>query len=429
MTNATGYSDTDVRLPENTFAREGYVFIGWSTSPDGEVKYYDRDIFQIGTSSSYTLYAVWQDYTGYIPISSAEDLVNIKNALSAKYYLTCDIDMTGIEWKSIGTTKTPFVGVLDGNGYVVYNLLQNSNANIYSHNNMSGTDWYMAHSYAVGLFGVNRGQILNLTLLNANMSIICDQEIDADNHYRFSYYAGILCGQNYGMIDNCYVQGNIYSSGDASNNRYLGGVAGTLSADGVIKNTVVNVSIKNNAGYSANINDIACYYPENIVNSGKDAVTIWQAAKYVSYFVEDLTIYQRINGNEAVYLYNIFYHKPGYTFGGWALTEGGEKVYDGGDEFYFEEGQNKITLYPVWLPHKIVFDPNGGSGVMEALVVEPGTSVELPNCSFNAPNGYYFVGWSTEKGGEVEYTAGQQFTMPSEDIFTVTLYAVWAAIE
>lgn len=429
MTNATGYSDTDVRLPENTFAREGYVFIGWSTSPDGEVKYYDRDIFQIGTSSSYTLYAVWQDYTGYIPISSAEDLVNIKNDLSAKYYLTCDIDMTGIEWKSIGTTKTPFVGVLDGNGYVVYNLLQNSNAYIYSHNNMSGTDWYMAHSYAVGLFGVNRGQILNLTLLNANMSIICNQEIDADNHYRFSYYAGILCGQNYGMIDNCYVQGNIYSSGDASNNRYLGGVAGTLSADGVIKNTVVNVSIKNNAGYSANINDIACYYHENIVNSGKDAVTIWQAAKYVSYFVEDLTIYQRINGNEAVYLYNIFYHKPGYTFGGWALTEGGEKVYDGGDEFYFEEGQNKITLYPVWLPHKIVFDPNGGSGVMEALVVEPGASVELPNCSFNAPNGYYFVGWSTEKGGEVEYTAGQQFTMPSEDIFTVTLYAVWAAIE
>ena len=66
---------------------------------------------------------------------------------------------------------------------------------------------------------------------------------------------------------------------------------------------------------------------------------------------------------------------------------------------------------------------------MEALVVEPGTSVELPNCSFNAPNGYYFVGWSTEKGGEVEYVAGQQITMPSEDIFTVTLYAVWAAIE
>ena len=429
MTNATGYSDLDVRLPANAFVRDGYAFIGWATSPNGELVYYDRDIFPMGTNSSYTLYAIWRDYTGYIPISSAEDLLNIKNELGAKYYLTCDIDMAGMDWKSIGTTESPFTGIFDGNGHIIYNLSQNSNTSIYSQSNMSGLDWYISHSYAVGLFGVNSGQILNLTLLNTNISIICDREIDADNHYRYSYYAGILCGQNYGTIDNCYVQGNIYSSGDASNSRYLGGVAGTLSADGIIKNTVVNVSIKNNAGYSANINDIACYYTENIVNSGKDAVTIWQAAKYVSYFVEGLTIYQRIYGNEIVELYNIFYHKPGYTFGGWALEENGEKVYDGGDEFYFEEGQNEITLYPVWLPHKIVFDPNGGSGVMEALVVEPGTSVELPNCSFNSPNGYYFVGWSTEKDGEAEYTAGQQFTIPSEDIFTVTLYAVWTAIK
>ena len=54
---ATG---TKATLPANTFTRTGYTFLGWSTTPGGEVEYTDGAEYVMGTESSYTLYAVWQ---------------------------------------------------------------------------------------------------------------------------------------------------------------------------------------------------------------------------------------------------------------------------------------------------------------------------------------------------------------------------------
>lgn len=62
-------------------------------------------------------------------------------------------------------------------------------------------------------------------------------------------------------------------------------------------------------------------------------------------------------------------------------------------------------------PHQIVFDANGGSGTMDALIVEPNTSIEVPNCNFTAPSGFYFVGWTVTEGSDAEYVAGQLFTI------------------
>jgi uncharacterized repeat protein (TIGR02543 family) len=52
-------SDTDKKLDENEFYRNGYNFLGWAESPDGEIKYKDSEIFNIGISPSVTLYAKW----------------------------------------------------------------------------------------------------------------------------------------------------------------------------------------------------------------------------------------------------------------------------------------------------------------------------------------------------------------------------------
>ena len=68
------------------------------------------------------------DFTGYTPISSADDLLALMNSTSAvtgKYYLTKDIDLTGKtqspigepNGKSFGTASSP--AVFDGNGYTV----------------------------------------------------------------------------------------------------------------------------------------------------------------------------------------------------------------------------------------------------------------------------------------------------------------------
>ena len=52
------------QLTENAFTREGYTFLGWSTSPDGEKVYSDKEY--ITTTSDITLYAVWKPHTYYV---------------------------------------------------------------------------------------------------------------------------------------------------------------------------------------------------------------------------------------------------------------------------------------------------------------------------------------------------------------------------
>lgn len=445
MANATGYSDSDVRLPANNYTYNGYEFIGWSDSADGRVLYYDRDLYHMGTNSSYMLYALWKpakvdsDLNGYTAIYTAEDLDAIRNNLSGNYYLAADINLDGVEWEPIGTTDNPFTGTFDGCGHAILNMNNVKLATLYYNDRAIGIHatgstatqyYYTVANYGAGLFGYNSGTIKNLDVIHLDITVQCsynNNDVDNSSRRTWRYYAGGVSAYSNGIIENCYTDGTILLSSNSDNHRYSGGVVGCVGNEGNILNCRANVSISSvRAGYLGPI-----FGDTGVAKHTEELATpIVESVNIIKYATTSGTYAtQWVPGRSIVNLYSAVEKRDGYTFGGWALIEGGEKVYDAGDEFYFEEGQNEITLYPVWLPHKIVFDSNGGSGAMEALVVEPNTSVALPNCSFNSPSGFYFVGWSTEKGGEAEYVAGQQFTMPSEDIFTVTLYAVWAAIE
>ena len=347
--------------------------------------------------------------------------------------------MDGVEWEPIGTTDNPFTGTFDGCGHAILNMNNVKQATLYYNDRAIGIHatgstatqyYYTVANYGAGLFGYNSGTIKNLDVINLDITVQCSyNNNDVDNSSRriYRYYAGGVCAYSNGVIENCYADGIILLNRDINNHRYSGGVVGSVGNRDNVLNCRANVSISSvRAGYLGPIfgNTAVAKHTEELATPIVESVNIIRYATTSGTYAT-----QWVPGRSIVNLYSAVEKRDGYTFGGWALTEGGEKVYDAGDEFYFEEGQNEITLYPVWLPHKIVFDSNGGSGAMEALVVEPNTSVALPNCSFNSPSGFYFVGWSTEKGSEAEYVAGQQFTMPSENIFTVTLYAVWAAIE
>jgi len=51
--------NTSANLTTNTFTKEGYTFIGWAITTDGEVTYSDDDSYEMGTEDV-TLYAVWR---------------------------------------------------------------------------------------------------------------------------------------------------------------------------------------------------------------------------------------------------------------------------------------------------------------------------------------------------------------------------------
>ncbi len=81
----------------------------------------------------------------------------------------------------------------------------------------------------------------------------------------------------------------------------------------------------------------------------------------------------------------------GKVFKGWALEKDGEVV----GETYNVTGET--TFYAIWgdPDYTVEFNSNGGSGEMTS--VETNGEYALPECTFTAPEGKIFKGWSTSK--------------------------------
>ncbi|MBQ4510256.1 MAG: InlB B-repeat-containing protein [Clostridia bacterium] len=60
MAILTLYTDETAVLSKNIFKRQGYTFIGWSTTPNGDVEYIDSAVYKMGPKDT-TLYAVWDE--------------------------------------------------------------------------------------------------------------------------------------------------------------------------------------------------------------------------------------------------------------------------------------------------------------------------------------------------------------------------------
>ncbi len=142
---------------------------------------------------------------GYIGIYTAEDLDNIRNDLSGKYILMNNIDLSSHEnWSPIGTSETPFSGELNGNGYVVENMIITA---------------VQVEQLNAGLFGyIKNATVKNLTIKNCKIDVSADKGVNA----------GLVCAEAKGsVILNCKTYGSV----DAKSGGYLcaGGVAGSIS--------------------------------------------------------------------------------------------------------------------------------------------------------------------------------------------------------
>ena len=120
-----------------------------------------------------------------------------------------------------------------------------------------------------------------------------------------------------------------------------------------------------------------------------------------------------VNGGEYAIPECAFTAPEGMVFKGWATAADGA-VIDGKAILAAD-----TTFYAIWTPitYTVSFNRNGGSGKMfdaEGIVGE----YTLPECTFTAPAGKVFKGWSVEKGGEV---VGATYNVTGE----MTFYAVW----
>ena len=105
----------------------------------------------------------------------------------------------------------------------------------------------------------------------------------------------------------------------------------------------------------------------------------------------------------------------GYTFAGWTPSQ------------ITADMTGAQTVRAAWTAngYSIAYNPNGGSGTMEATAATYDSEATVAANGFTWA-GYVFAGWATNATGQVIYEAGQPVTnLTAQSSGVVTLYAVW----
>ncbi len=208
-----------------------------------------------------------------VEISTEEQLFAIGNNLSGKYILKNDITLTR-QWNALGSADNPFEGILDGNGFTIYNMelasnlvsvddtsieymvgmfgvlsgtVRNLNINPLLVNidssKIAQTDYMSLKSsnpqvtdfdIHIGFVGLNKGNIRNVTV-NADYTVIPDCETSRIR-------IGGIAGKSNDEITDCTVNGEIKTQ---NRDGYIraGGVAGYVSSNGIIQKSRANIHI------------------------------------------------------------------------------------------------------------------------------------------------------------------------------------------
>lgn len=287
---------------------------------------------------------------------------------------------------------------------------------------------------------------------------------------RLDYYFGLICGQNNGIIEECSAYENILLSGNVSHIHYtynqwgysshtvfyFGGLAGQnysivrncFVCSNIIDNVVTttkdfndNPRIGNedfyhrvygvfgfsgesttNIHYFGEMDAIASDSKAKIIQDEQDSILT--GTKIIKYVIGDKIIYQQFESHEAKKALQINFDMDGYQLIGWSLEKNGELFYTLDDYVQIPGNTNSLILYAVLLKEEInlTFDANGGTGTMNSKIVYADTEITLPSCTFVAPDGYHFAGWSDTQDGEIKYLDGANYTSNG---INATLYAIW----
>ncbi len=114
----------------------------------------------------------------------------------------------------------------------------------------------------------------------------------------------------------------------------------------------------------------------------------------------------------------------GKQFKYWASNrEGNAPIYQQDDTFTVT---SETTLYAIWEDAPvsqvtISFNANGGTGTMDAVTVDLGSSTTLAKCAYTR-SGYVFAGWNTKADGTGSSFADGASVTPGTNM---TLYAKW----
>lgn len=205
-----GIADKDAA---DRFAAKSYTYP--SLNGVGSAAAREVEVYNFSTDST----PDWQEFKY---IETVEDFRKIDDDLSGNYVLAQNIDFGGNSYRPIAyKSGTSFTGKFSGNGHTISNISVNYDDDL------------------VGLFGTNKGLIMNLAVSgevtgeeyiggicakNEGTIYSCffDGEVKQSATTQRKGKVGGICGTNYAIISNCF------NSADVSGKDYIGGICGEM---------------------------------------------------------------------------------------------------------------------------------------------------------------------------------------------------------
>ena len=286
-------STKEIGVAKATTYSKYYVFKGWFTSATGGIQIAYASGKLVSSVSGYTdsngkwnriipgtvtLYAQWaQSYVGYTYIETPDEVVNlISKNLAGNYVLIKDIDMKGKTPASIGTSSTPFSGIIDGDGHKLTNLTISVSADMNSNRaygfvnyltgtirnlTISGAKYSVEANNSTGVKSTrltilgpfagdvwSKGVVENCTTTNSEINCYARSDHGPDSQWKFVFVGGVV-GSSTGKIRNCSVSDSkITGTGAVKyDGQYVeasvGGVAGYLKGGSITGCKTNNVTV------------------------------------------------------------------------------------------------------------------------------------------------------------------------------------------
>lgn len=415
-------------LPSNTFAKSGYILIGWSSSSSGAVQWHPGQ--EMTVSSNKTVNAVWQDltYDGVIRLGGASkgdsfEAPVIQSAIGGVVDLPLSDDTAYVLMKEVvnrssikytlsvshcGTVKSSEATRAGTTISADWLTLDISNGGGFTFSGSPTGNGVYAIDVSMKTKGLG-GSLGDLDDLLLRWYVVVPVSADSQPVLVFDMDGGsgsvgpmtgpagtavVLPSYTDGSGDQISKRGYTLvgweiPDGRGSRSVYALGSLYTMAFDAVVKAKWVS--------------------DPNVLVYSLDGGSLANVQAYV------------VHDGSSVTLRDSGVSKTGYIFIGWRPMQDHQISYAPGltiesfgsyymEAYFVPEGTILST---------VTFDPNGGQGTVFSQQVEPGMYVKLPTDLCMVRDGYSFVGWSESSDGDV---IGYEDHLIEGDI---TLYAVW----
>ena len=414
-----GHDMPTINLP----TRDGYAFGGYFTARNGEGdQYYNADGTSTRTwniANNATLYAKWTVIPHIVTSEMSGEWASGTYNVTSNVTIDGTVTITGDVILNInsGCTLNIANGHIDAysnqssltfNGPGTLSVAEEINANTF---NMTDGILSVATNLDANTFNMTGGTI------NAAMSIGVGGTISGGTIETGSLYIASL------VIDAT----NSHSISIKADNYYWaygGGCSLTING------TLYYAGNTELTGTFNNSNDLSAYNGNYLrTESYSNTYTVTFNANGGSGTMSPQTFTVGVAQNLSACTFS----REGYTFDGWATTQGGDVAYTDGQSVtnLTTTAGGSVTLYAHWTEnaapvttYTVTFDKNGGSGTMAAQTFTAGVAQNLSTCNFTR-EGYTFDGWATAANGAKVYDNGASVTDLASAGETTTLYAHW----